>query len=266
MPEDIEIDPALLESLGTEEVEPEAFTLPDDFATQVQSWGVPIEAIPEAVERYKSLQTEDGVIDAFIATGQSLGFGLKDLNRLFQDEVVAPPTPAATPAHVEAPDPEALMTRAEVDAMLTQVRTEQQSYVQQQEQARLEAAQAEVHRGIEGWFDGQEVTDQHTRTSIANFAQKHVLANQNPYDMRVIASALERGKAEYDAWVEAEAQNYLRKKVAKAGGQPTSLGGAPSGTIGNEDAPADYVAAGGKAMDLARQRVRDRLRAAGELG
>ncbi len=158
------------------------------------------------------------------------------------------------------------MTRAEVDAELARVREEQQGFIQQQQAAQEQAAQAQIRAGIDGWFGQAGVESEDTRTMIARFGEKHIAANANPYDMRVVSAALERGKAEYDAWVDKEAQAHLQRKAAQAAAQPTPIGGAPAGTTGNDDAPVDYAAARGGAFDLARQRVRDRLRQAGELG
>lgn len=245
--------------------EPEPFTLPEDFATQVQTWDIPVDKLAEAAQMYKAAQTEEGVIDGFIAYGQSLGFGLKELNRLFEDEAPAAPAAPVAP-QAPTPDPEALMTRAEVDAEIARIREEQQQFVQSQEQRAQAAKQAQVMDGIGTWFSQAGVEDEQTRKLIAGFGEKHVAPNADPYDMRVVAAALERGKADYEAFLQGEAQRYLKGKAASAANQPTPVGGAPAATTGSDEAPVDYVAARGGAFDLARQRVRDRLRAAGELG
>lgn len=262
MPEE-ELEPEV--GVETPEVEVEPFVLPEDFASQVQSWELGLDDLPKAVETYKSLQTEEGIIDAFISTGQSLGFGLKELNKLFADDEPVVTPPAAPAAPVEELDPERLMTAAEVDAMLKQVREEAAQYQQTQEQRDLEAKQMNVMNQMNAWFDAKEVTDLETRGAIARFGEKHLRPGQNILDPAVAIAALEAGQADYDAWIDAEAKRYLAKKKAVADGQPTPPGGAPtSGGGGPDDAPK-YEELGGAALQTAKDRVRARLRANGEL-
>jgi hypothetical protein len=155
------------------------------------------------------------------------------------------------------------MTAAEVEELLTKVREENAQFVQSQQQAQLQAREAAVIDQMNGWFDAQEVTDVETRLAIARFGEKHVLPNQDGYDPRVAIAALEAGKAEYDAWVEAEAKRYLQKKKVVADAQPTPPGGAPTHGGGTDEAPAVYE--GPEALQTAKDRVRARLRANGEL-
>lgn len=245
-------------------VEPEPFTLPEDFATQVQGWELELDKLPEAVETYKRLQTEEGVIDGFISMGQQLGFGIKELNKLFAEEETPAPAAPAAPAP-EPLDPERLMTAAEVEELLGKQREELVTFRQEQEQASAQAKQQQVYNAMDSWFEAQGVSDQDTRFAIAKRGEKHVLQGQDGYDPRVAIAALERGKVEYDAWVEAEAQAYLKKKQTAANGQPTALGGAPTHGGGGEDAAPDYSKLGRGALDVARERVRQRLRENGEL-
>lgn len=265
MPEELdpsEIDPELIADPA--EPEPTPFSLPEDFASQVESWGVPVDELAQAAAFHKSLQTQDGVIEAFIQTGQSLGFGIKELNRLFEDEPApAPVTPAPTP-HEEPLDPERLMTAAEVDALLDKVRAETTEFRQQQEQREQEAQQRTVFNAMDQWFDGQGVPDMETRRQIAAFGEKHVVGNS--YDPAVAIRALEAGKAEYDAWIDGQARAYLQRKAAAAGKQPTPVGGAVGHAGGSDEPPFTYEGQGRTAMDAAKQRVRDRLRQSGELG
>lgn len=265
MDPEAQVDPALADPAAEPAVEPEPFTLPDDFATRVQEWDVPLDQLETAAKQYKSLQTEEGIIDAFIATGQSLGFGLKDLNKLF-DEEPAPAAPAAPAAPVEPVDPEALMSRAEVEAMLADVRRETADYALQQEQARFQEKQNITFAAIDQWFGQAGVDDPETRRMIAQFGERHILPNQDSYDPRVALAALEQGRADYDAFVQKEAQRYLAAKGAQANGQPTSIGRTPASAPGNEEPPADYASLGQKALATAKERVRARLREAGEIG
>jgi hypothetical protein len=262
MPEEIEVAEPV--------VEPEPFTLPEDFATQVQQWDIPVEHLGDAAAQYKALQTEEGVIDAFIATGQSLGFGLKDLNRLFEDEVPLPAAPTPSAPAVEPPDPDGIMTRAQVDEMIAGLRSESQAAEQARQQQAEEARQAQVFGAINQWYETNKVTDPAARRAIAGFGEAHIAPNQDSYDPRVALAALEAGKAEYEAWRQADAQAYLAVKQQQANAQPTPPGGGTGGAAGGggDNAAPNYaeLAKKGEALNTARERVRARLRESGDLG
>lgn len=252
------------------EVETEApeFTLPEDFAQQVQGWDIPVDKLAEAAELYKSSQTEEGVIDNFIRFGQSLGFGIKELERLFADETPAPAAaaPVAEPAAVDpfGDDPDRLMTASEVRAIVEAQRAEVNQTFEQQQKAAFEAKQRTTFAAIDSWFTQQGITDEDDRAEIARLGAKTILPGQDDYDPVVALGALERGFAAKTAVDERRAQAYLAKKAGTAQAQPAVLGG--GGTTGGEDvdeAPA-YAELGGKALSTAKQRVRDRLRQAGQ--
>lgn len=262
----------------TDEIEtpaPEPFELPEDFATQVQGWDVPIESLPEAVAQYKALQTEEGVIDAFIRTGQSLGFGVKELERLFVDEVAQPaPAPATPAAPQPAPvpeDPEALLSRAEVRALIEAERTaveERFNALTQAEQERQQAsenARRQVTFGvINNWFDAHEIDRASVRArTIAQLGEATIAAGADSYDPAIAVAALERGAEAYEKYIETEARDHLARIAARGDALPAVLGGGNTGT-GEGEAPVEYKGSG--ALQTAKDRVRNRLRANGELG
>lgn len=242
-------------------VEPEPFTLPEDFATRVQSWDIDLESLPEAVDYYKRLQNEEGVIETFIQTGQSLGFGVNDLQKLFGPEEGGGSAPAPTAAPVPAaapPDPEELLSRREVEEYVSQVRAE---FAQSEERRAAEALQArqDTVRGAMGeWFKGQEIEDESVQFAIANLGQKHVLPGQDVLDPKTALAALEKGKLEYDRIVEAEAQRYLQKKGLVVQGSPTNIGGSQT-HAGDGGEQFTYEGKGQKALETAKDRVRKKL-------
>lgn len=250
--------------------EPE-FSLPEDFADQVKGWGVPVDELAQAAALHKALQTEDGVVEQFIATGQSLGFGVRELQRLFNDEPVTPAAPAAPAAPAVDPilgdDPERLLTAAEVKTIIDDQRAEFEGRFTQTEEARqreaFQAQQKVVFGAIDTWFDAHEVKDPETRALIASMAEKTIPAGANSYDPTVSVAALERGFSEYEAFVERQAQAYIAKKAGTAQGQPTHVGGTAAG--GEADEETDYAKLGSKALGTAKEKVRARLRASGEL-
>lgn len=253
------------------EPEETPFELPEDFADQVKGWGVPLDEIPQAVARHKGLQSEDGVVDEWIALGQNLGFGIKELQRLFEDEV-APPAAPVVPAAPEVDpilgdDPERLLTAAEVKQIMDDQRAQFEGRFTASEQERAEKEQEArtkvVFGAIEGWFEKNEISDPDERRLIAQMGEATIAAGADSYDPAVSLAALERGKAAYDAFVEKQAQAYLAKKAGTAQGQPTGLGG---GTAGGEAEPeTDYAKLGQGALSAAKAKVRERLRASGEL-
>lgn len=250
--------------------EPE-FVLPEDFADQVKSWGVSPDELAQAAALHKALQTEDGVVEQFIATGQSLGFGVRELQRLFADEPVTPAAPAAPAAPVPDPilgdDPERLLTAAEVKDIMDRQRDEFEGRFTQSETDRqrdaLEAKQKVVFGAIDSFFEGHEIKDQETRAFIANLAEKTIPAGADSYDTAVVGAALERGFAEYESFVEKQAQAYIAKKGGTALSQPTHVGGGTAGAEAEEE--TDYVKLGQGALNAAKEKVRARLRDSGEL-
>lgn len=252
------------------ETEPE-FTLPDDFADQVKSWGVSTDELAQAAALHKALQTEDGVVEQFIATGQSLGFGVKELQRLFVDEPVTPAAPAAPAAPVPDPilgdDPERLLSAAEVKQYLDAQRAEFEGRFTQSEEVRqaeaFQAKQDRVFGAIDTWFDSKEVTDKETRAFIAQLGDKTIPRGADAYDPQVVTAALERGYAEYEAFVEKQAQAFIAKKAGTALAQPTHVGGSSAGSEPEDE--TDYAKLGQGALNAAKEKVRARLRASGEM-
>lgn len=256
---------------SNEPIEEPEFLIPEDFADQVKGWGVPVDELGQAAALHKALQTEDGVIEQFIATGQSLGFGVRELQRLFADEPVTPAAPAAPAAPVTDPilgdDPERLLTAAEVKTIMDAQREEFDGRFTQSEEARqresFEAKQKVVFGTIDSFFEGHDIKDAETRAFVANLAEKTIPSGADSYDSAVVTAALERGFAEYEAFVEKQAQAYITKKGGTALSQPTHVGG---GTTSGEDVDeTDYTKLGQGALNTAKERVRARLRESGEL-
>jgi|SRR5579871_854255 len=244
--------------------EPEPFVLPEDFASQVQAWDIDLAEIPEAVQQFKALKTEEGVIDSFIAHGQALGFGIKEMQRLFADDEPQAPAAPAPSSQVEEPDPDELLSRAEVNRMLEEIRNEQKTAQEQAQEREFQARQQETFRTIDAWFEANGITDQDERRSIANFGERHLQPGQDGYDPRVVTQLLEAGRADHEAYVDRAAKAYLERKARAAGNQPTPVGGAPASTTGSQEPEFTYEGKGQGALEAAKQRVRDRLKAAQE--
>lgn len=255
---------------------PEPFALPEDFAAQVQAWDVPIEHLPEAVAQYKSLQTEEGIIDAFIQTGQSLGFGLKELERLFvEDAPVETPAVPSAPVVSTAPeprDPNTPLTYAEVQEILAEERAQVDARFEQQtqaEQAREQNAFAQKQQvtfaAINDWYEAHGIDQQSEAAAvIARLGEATLAAGEDSYVPAVAVAALDRGFAAYDGFIESEATAYLKRKAAAGDALPATLSAGGTDT-GGEDAAPNYGELGGKALATAKERVRARLRQSGEL-
>lgn len=276
MPEAVETAAVETEPVTEPVVEETPFELPEDFADQVKGWDVPVDEIAQAVALHKALQTEDGVIDAFIRTGQSLGFGIKELQRLFAEDpeaavaavaaVTAAPAPTVDP--ILGDDPDRLLTAAEVKAIMDRERESFDQRFTQSEQARqqesFEQRQKQVFGAIDGWFTANGITDANERRMIAQLGEATILPNQDSYDPAVSLAALERGKAEYDTFLESQAAKYIAKKAGTAQAQPTAVGGG-SAAGAEEEGEVNYKDLRSAALSTAKERVRARLRDAGEM-
>lgn len=266
-------DEEIIETEPVEEAAPE-FALPEDFAQTVQGWDVPVEILPEAVALYKGLQTEEGVIDNFVVLGQKLGFGIKELERLFSDEEpVAPvaPAPVAPAAVAEPEDPERLMTAAEVRALVEAERADytskfdafQQQQVEAQQQA-FQARQTQTFQAIGEWFKTNDIVSEEAQAIIARLGEKTLDPTADSYDPQVAIAALERGKEAYDKFVETEAEARLRKKAVIASAQPAGIGEGGGTDAGEgDDGTPDYKALGRDALEAAKKRVRAQFAAGG---
>jgi hypothetical protein len=267
MPEDeiIEEPPA-----EPAEVVEDAFALPEDFADQVKGWDIPLDELPQAVAFHKALQSEDGVIDTFIRTGQSLGFGLKELEGLLGPETPAEPAAPAAPVPdpIIGDDPDRLLSAAEVAQIMERERAqfeERFTKADEERQAKeFAAVQKATFDRIDQFFDSKEISDPETRRFVAQLGEKTIPAGANSYDPAVVQAALERGLAAYEDFVEKQAAAYIARKAGTAQGQPTPVGGG-SAPGGEGDDEVDYAKLGNKALDTARERVRARLRENGEL-
>jgi hypothetical protein len=248
------------------------FELPDGFAETVKGWDIPIDQLPRAVETFKGLQTEEGQIEAFLTFGQQLGFGLKDMERLFDDEVAAVTSPVETPAppaptEAEIEERDRPLTRGELAAIREEIRNDVQGEFTQREAAQAEARNQYTFQVIGRWYNDNEITDPAAQAVIARLGEDIAHANgADTYDPAVAVWALEQGRAAYDGFVEGEAQKALARKAAIAQQQPTSIGGAGgSPTAGDGEEPFDYSAQKGAALQSAKARVRARMRASGEI-
>lgn len=252
-----------VEGAPVEPAEPE-FSLPENFAETVKGWDVPVDQLDEAITFYKSLSTEDGVVDAFIRTGQSLGFGVKELERLFADEQPAPAPVAPAPVAAPAEDSDRLLTLAEArDLLRSEVLMPLEDQRRQEQERSFEQRRTTLFSSIDKFFDDKGITDRETRNFIAQQGEQFIVPGVDSYDPNIALAALERGYAAYEAWADNQHKTYLARKGEQAGALPTPIDGGTHGGEG-DDTP-DYYALGGKALVTAKDRVRARLRAAGEL-
>lgn len=255
-----------------EEAAPE-FILPEDFAQTVQGWDVPVDRLADAAELFKLSQSEEGQIDLFVRYGQNLGFGIKELEKLFADEPIAPPqqvAPAPVAAPVEPEDPDRLLSAAEVRQMLEAERESYDSKFNEfqqaqvaQEQRQIANRQNEIRGMVDAWFTEQGISDQKTKAMISTFGEQTLPVGADTMDPKVVMAGFQAGKAAYDEFVEAAAEDRLRKKAVVAGAQPTAVGeaGGSAGSEGDESAPnyAEMGRTGADPMAAAKARVRKRL-------
>lgn len=244
---------------GDEGAAPEPWTPPEGLADKFTEWGVEVNDLDSAVSIYQALQTEQGVIDMVVEGLRSLGFGVKDIEKFLREDGASPDEAAAraaAPAADATPDDEAIPTMADIKKLLqTEVIAPQR---EAQERAQVAAAQA----AIGSFFDTQGVKDVETMEAVRGLAKRYL--PDGDWDPAHIAVALEKGHADFEKIIETQGQAYLAKKAGDAAKVPTPVGGHVGG--GDGDDRPDYTKLGSKALDTARQRVRDRLRASGELG
>lgn len=229
----------------TPPAEPEALDL-SRFGEDVDE-----DLLAKALDSYRSLQTEDGITDAFVSMGLAMGASPEQIIALFDEAVDegAPPAGAAPEADDDTP-----LTAAQVMEM---VQGMIQEAVLQPLAARDEATAVATIRGvIQDEMTAREITDDEDRRQVLGYADRY-LDDESRLDPAKVKDAIEKGAADYDAFLEARVKTRLEKKAAAHEALPTPLSG--GGTAG-ADEPTEP-----SNMEEAKARVRANLRARGEL-
>lgn len=238
--------------------EPEPFVLPDEFVQEVREWGGP-EAVREARQLQSALQTEEGQIDLLVQLLRSVGYGVKEIEYMFSDQFRVPEAGQALPApgQVQQDDDarERVITAADLDTRLSEL---QQQHAAELHQIEMQRAQAVTVQTVNSFMAEKKVDDPTTRDFIIQLGAR--ILPDGDFDPEHVKSALEQAHTIYQAQVEKEARRYAGTKHATAQAQPTHIGG---GTAGGEDDTSQYGQLGAKALEVAKQRVRDRLKAEG---
>lgn len=243
---------------GEEVAAPEPWSAPEGFGEKFTEWGVEVNDLDSAVGIYKALQTEAGVIDMVVEGLRSLGFGVKDIERILREDGATPAeaTAAATAAPAADDDDEALLTKADVKRML------QQDVIIPQQEAQHRAVVSSAQAVIGSFFDSREIKDPQTQESVRALAKQYL--QDGDWDPSHIAAALERGNADFEKVIETQAKAYLARKASDAEKLPTPVGGNVGG--GEAEDKPDYAKLGIGALEAARKRVRARMTASGDLG
>lgn len=213
-----------------------------DLSQDVEKLGVPLTEAQAAVELTKRLQTDDGVIQMFIETGQALGLGFAQLEAMFKESDEA----TATAAAETGPADDDVLTWAEARALL------QKEVLEPQQRAAEQAALASARSTIDATFTDLGVTDETDRQAILALGQSHI--QDGDFDPEHVRAAVRKGYELLEVRKTAAKEAYLAEKLAAGEGVPTNTGaaGAPGG---QEPPPAP------KDMDEAKARARAQLRA-----
>lgn len=228
----------------TPPAEPEALDL-SRFGEDVDE-----DLLTRALDSYRSLQTEDGITDAFVSMGLAMGASPEQIIALFDEAVDegAPPAPAGEP------DDDTPLTAAQVMEM---VQGMIQEAVLQPLAARDEATAVATIRGvIQDEMTAREITDDEDRRQVLGYADRY-LDDESRLDPAKVKAAIEKGAADYDAFLEARVKARLEGKAAVHAQLPTPLSGGGTAGADEPDEP--------KNMEDAKARVRANLRARGEL-
>lgn len=212
-----------------------------DWAARVQEWGGEDE-VQEALKLNRALTTEEGVRLLFQETGRALGLGDEKIEALFQQH-------KAEAAEPEGPADDDLLTWKEARELL------QKEVLEPQQKAQQEAAATALNSVISSTLESIGVSDDDVANTILKFADKHI--NESDHgDADKVRAAIRAGEADYQAFVQKEAQRYLAGKKETLETVPAPLGGA---TPGGEDEVEPQN------MEEARARVRAQLKAGGAL-
>lgn len=196
------------------------------------------DAVRQAAELHKSLQTEDGVWDMFFQAGRALGLGVREIEALFNAQQAEPD--AAGPADDD------VMTYGQFKAMMEETVTKPQQVRDQQ------MAEAMARQSIDSTINALGVQDQGIRDAILQLGDRYLSDDISP---AAVKKAVEQGHADYLKLVAAERAKYVSDKREQGAGVPKAPAGgstAPAtadGQFGEE--PKDIT----EAIKRARQRI-----------
>lgn len=184
------------------------------------------ESVEQAVRYLDSLTEEDGQIRAWYSLGQSLGLGIREMQAVFDQDAAS----AATTIPDLDDDEDTPLTKGEVKAMFAQLQQEVLDTARAPiEQDRAERASAAIQAAI---IAEQVPDDEKARYAIIAFADTYVDANEsNP---AVLASAIKKGKADWDNLVASQGESYARAKATQSSTAAPLNGGL---TGGSEELP-----------------------------
>lgn len=213
-----------------------------DLSQDVEKLGVPLTEAQAAVELTKRLQTDDGVIQMFIETGQALGLGFAELEAMFAKSDEA----TATAAAEGAPADDDVLTWKEARELL------QKEVLEPQQRAAQQAAIAQAHSAIDSTFKDLNVTDETDRQAILALGQAHI--QDGDFDPEHVRAAVRKGYELLEVRKTAAKEAYLAEKLAAGEGVPTNTGAA--GAPGGQEPPPPP-----QNMDDAKARARAQLKA-----
>lgn len=204
--------------------------------------GIDASEAKAALELTKRLQTDDGVIQMFIETGQALGLGFAELEAMFAK------SDAETAAAVAegAPADDDVLTWKEARELL------QKEVLEPQQRAAQQAAIAQAHSAIDSTFKDLNVTDETDRQAILALGQAHI--QDGDFDPEHVRAAVRKGYELYEVRKTVAKEAYLAEKLAAGEGVPTNTGAA--GAPGGQEPPPPP-----QSMDEAKARARAQLRA-----
>lgn len=213
-----------------------------DLSQGVESLGVPLTEAQAAVELSKRLQTDDGVIQMFIETGQALGLGFAQLEAMFAESDAAT---AATAAETGPADDD-VVTWKEARELL------QKEILEPQQRAAEQAALTQARATIDATFTDLGVTDETDRQAILALGQNHI--KDGDFDPEHVRAAVRKGHELLEVRKTAAKEAYLAEKLASGEAIPTSTSAA--GAAGGQEPPPPP-----QNMDDAKARARAQLKA-----
>jgi hypothetical protein len=186
-----------------------------DYAARIKEWGGE-ETISDALAIANALSTREG-IEALVREG---------LTALDLD-----PEAAFTLAKgEEPPDPDEVLTRAQVEEMMKQAAQPALSRIEEQQRATATQAVEDTLSSV-GVADDAEA-----RAIVISFAQNHV-SDPNTTDPRVLAAAVKSGYADYEAFLRRASEKYVEDRAEKNSKAPKPLKG--GGQPANETSPPE---------------------------
>jgi HEPN domain-containing protein len=207
------------ETTTTTEAAPAEASTPAELAWIEEAGGA--DAVKAAWDFRQSLKTEEGVVDAFVEMGVTLGLTPQQMASLFPEQAAE----ALAEAEREAEEGSKPMTRREAEEYVQQLIADS---VLAPLEAQQTAQATETIRGVVHTELAELKVPEEDRELLLRFADNHI-AEEDRFDPAKVKAAIAAGAEDFDKYAKALVERRIAAKVKTNEGIPSPVSGGSTG-------------------------------------